>query len=136
MTVTVIYTPETSVYIGQGTYQFTFESIGADAFELWAVDATGARTFITTNDYTTEFNGATPIFDSGAVTITNDLPAGTTSISMERNTPITQLVDFQPYGRFPADVIEFALDKLTMICQELDARKCNIVDQLVGDTGP
>jgi hypothetical protein len=134
MTITTIYTPELNDYVDLGPYDFIFESIGAEAFEVWAVDANLVRTYIPPADYTVIFNGNTPIYDGGSVTLTNAPPDGTVSLSLERNTPITQLVDFYPYGRFGANVIEFALDKLTMICQELDARKCNKVDQNTGDT--
>jgi hypothetical protein len=59
------------------------------------------------------------------VTVTEDPVITFVEISIERNTKITQQVDFQPYGPFPANIVEFALDKLTMIAQELDVRKCN-----------
>ena len=136
MTITAIYTPELYEYreVDWGPYPFLFESIGAEAFEVWAVDVNLVRTYIPPADYTVVFNGETPIYDGGSVTLTKDPPFGTVKLSLERNTPITQLVDFYPYGRFGANVIEFALDKLTMICQELDARKCNKVDQNTGDT--
>ena len=40
-------------------------------------------------------------------------------IKVWRETPITQEVDYNPYDAFPAETHEGALDKLTMICQEL-----------------
>ena len=138
MTITTIYAPEPYAYTGITTYPFGFESIGAEALEVWAVDVDGNRTYIAPSNYTSEFfpsNGA-PIYDTGELTLTSALPAGTVTISIERNTPITQLVDFNPYGRFGANVLEFALDKLTMICHELDVRKCNSVDQIAGNTQP
>ena len=134
MTITTIYSPEINDYVGLGPYSFLFESIGADAFEVWAVGDFDERTYIPPSNYIATFVGSTPIYDGGEVTLTVEPPVGTLSLSFERNTPITQLVDFNPYGRFGANVIEFCLDKLTMICQELDARKCNKVDQLTGDT--
>ena len=135
MTITVIYSPESQNYTGLVTYPIGFESIGAEALEIWAVDASGNRTYLPPSDYTSLFYGDTPIYDGGEFTMTVPPPVGTVSLSIERNTPITQLVDFQPYGRFGANIVEFALDKLTMICQEIDARKCNKVDQLPTATG-
>ena len=40
-------------------------------------------------------------------------------IRIWRTTPITQETDYQAYDAFPAESHEAALDKLTMICQEL-----------------
>jgi microcystin-dependent protein len=42
-------------------------------------------------------------------------------VSLVREVPVTQLVDYQPFDAFPAETHEQALDKLTMIAQEQSA---------------
>jgi hypothetical protein len=60
--------------------------------------------------------------DSGGTVTTTDPVATGTTIVIERNTDITQESDFAPQGAFPVARHETALDKLTLICQELDRR--------------
>jgi len=129
MTVEIIYIPTVRDYIGLDDYVFDYDIVGAIALEVWAVDAADVRTFIAPTDYTLVLNGTAPIYDGGTITLTAEAPVGTVFLSLERNTPITQLVDLQQYGKFSADVVEFMIDKLTMICQEIAASKCDKVDQ-------
>lgn len=132
MTVTNLdYTPETAVYDPEvDEYTFTFEIIGPSAFELWYIDATDGRTRASTDRYLVQFDGPDPIYDGGRVTLTKPAPEGTVTLSFERNTPITQTLDYNRYDAFPMKSIEFTLDKHMMICQELAYRKC---DADVGD---
>lgn len=69
-------------------------------------------------DYTVDGEGE----DAGGAVTTTDPVATGTSIVIERNTDITQETDFAPQGPFPAARHETALDKLTLICQELNRR--------------
>ena len=46
-------------------------------------------------------------------------PADQASIALLREIDIFQLIDYVPYDPFPAETHEFGLDKLTMICQQL-----------------
>ena len=53
-------------------------------------------------------------------TVTFDVPpANGTEVVIYREVPNTQQTDYQEYGPFPAESHETALDKLTMICQQL-----------------
>jgi hypothetical protein len=54
----------------------------------------------------------------GSVTIFLPVPT-TTKISITRNLPETQLVSFTTGDRFPASIMERALDRLTMLVQEV-----------------
>ena len=54
----------------------------------------------------------------GTVTMTVAPAAGTTLV-VSRNAPLTQTVDYQPNDPFPANTHEQALDKLTMITQQI-----------------
>lgn len=57
----------------------------------------------------------------GTVTF-NTGPAAGTTVRLVREVPIDQLVDYRPYDAFPAETHEAALDKLTMICQQLQEK--------------
>ena len=51
-----------------------------------------------------------------------------------REVPLTQEVDYQPYGPFPAETHEDALDKLTMLVQQLQEQLTRVVlEPLPGD---
>ena len=119
------YTPDVLAYTGLGDYDFTYDIIGEEALEVYALNAAGDRTLIAATEYTVVLSGLAPIWDGGTVTVTGTIPADTTQLSLERNTPITQLVDFSAYWSFPSKDVEFSLDKLTMIAQEIEYRKCD-----------
>lgn len=69
-------------------------------------------------DYTVDGEGE----DAGGTVTTTDPVATDSIIVIDRNTDITQETDFAPQGAFPAVRHETALDKLTLICQELNRR--------------
>jgi hypothetical protein len=125
MTVTLQYKPEKFPVDPGQEYTFLFESIGAKAVQVYEMDVNGDLTFITKDDYNVSFSEPGPFFNGGTVTFTTAHLPATTHIYIERVTPITQRMNFLAYGRFPADDVEWALDKITMILQELDARKCS-----------
>lgn len=54
----------------------------------------------------------------GSITMVVDPVSGTT-LTIERVVPITQLVNYITNDDFPAETHETALDRLTMICQQL-----------------
>lgn len=125
MTVNVIYNPEVFAITSYPDFEFTFEVIGAEVVEVFEIDGFANRTYVNPADYSLALGSGVPIYVGGTVTFNRALLGTTTGIVIERNTPITQLIDLENYGRFPPDVIEFGLDKLTMIAQEMDAHKCN-----------
>ena len=112
---------------------FPYESIGPSAIEVWFETLTATagvytRQLVPVQYYTMLLTGAAPIY-AGAILAFNTgyiVPATVTRISLERNTPITQVCDFANYSPFQMDLIEFAADKLTMIIQEIAYRKCSI----------
>ena len=59
--------------------------------------------------------------EGGTITLLTGATVGDI-IRVQRNMPITQEVDYHEGSKFPADVHEGALDKLTMVAQELDLR--------------
>jgi len=57
--------------------------------------------------------------DGGVVTFTlNPPPTGVANLTLSRNVPATQEIDYTPYDDFPADTHERGLDKLTMLVQQ------------------
>lgn len=68
--------------------------------------------------YTVSVTGQAPIYSGGSVTFPS--PPEGISLSVARRTDRTQLVDYIDGRAFPETTHEFALDKLTMICQEID----------------
>lgn len=100
-----------------GPFPVTFRFL--DNSHLQIVQATGlVQNTLTLNvDYTVTGAGASA---GGTVTLTTVLPFGQT-LTINRNVPITQLTDYVQSDSFPAQSHEDALDKLTMIDQQLAA---------------
>ena len=68
------------------------------------------------SDYTVTGAGVT----SGGTVTMGTAPASGETLVIQRNVPLTQLVDYQPNDPFPANTHEQALDKLTMEMQQLN----------------
>jgi hypothetical protein len=125
MTVALAYAPESFAPQSKAkSYKFDMESTGLSSIEVYEIYADDVRLLLPASRYTIEFSGTQPIFDGGNLLITNGPRAGTESIVIERNTIITQLVDFNRVKKFTPDILEFTLDKATMILQEINKRKC------------
>lgn len=69
--------------------------------------------------------------ETGLGTVTTD-PAipNTRQIKIARSVPLTQETEYPVSGAFPAASHETALDKLTMICQDLGRRVADLETQL------
>ena len=63
-------------------------------------------------------------------------PADALRVTITREVPYTQEVDYQPDDDFPAEVHEAALDKLTMIGQQLDTEFDYALKQPTTDANP
>lgn len=139
MSITKQYIPEWQDANEDDEYSFFFESIGAQALEVYEVNGLGVPTFLSPNFYSVEFVGRRPLFDGGNIIITQHQIPDFTALKMVRNTPIYQTVDWKTFARFPSVMVEFALDRLTMILQELNNRLCDndlytpvtVIDQLI-----
>ena len=59
-------------------------------------------------------------FQGGTVVLKIAVPSTVDRIGVFRRTDIDQLVNYRPFGPFPADTTEFTIDKLTMIAQEIE----------------
>ena len=108
---------------------FDYPTIGKIAMEVYEITFEGVRTLVPLDSYTIEFAGNVglrKLEEGGRVKFTKPYLDDTFVVSVERNTPITQLSDFKKHGEFHMDTIEFVMDKITMILQEIAFRKCNI----------
>lgn len=104
-------------YAGAGTTgPFTVPFRFLDAAHLRVIRSVGnVETVLALGaDYTVNGVGAS----SGSVTLLAPLPVGQ-SLTVVRNVPATQEADYVPGDAFPAESHEQALDKLTMITQQL-----------------
>lgn len=125
MTVAAV-TPRIS-YDGDGAntyFTYPFKIIETTDIEVWITDSGGNRNQISSG-FNVDTDNARVVYPypplSGPI-----LPVGS-SIELVRSEPYTQELNLTAEGTFNAEVIELALDKLTMIDQQLNDR----VDELV-----
>jgi hypothetical protein len=74
--------------------------------------------------------------DFGGEVILNTPLIGAMTVTLYRLVPETQQVDYQPYDAFPAETHESALDKLTLICQQLQEQVNRAYKAPVDGSGP
>lgn len=93
--------------------------------------STGVDTVkVITTDYTVTGAG-----NAGGGTVTFvTAPVNARRITIERLVALTQETDYQPDDDFPAEVHEAALDKLTMISQQLNAANLRTLKAPVADS--
>jgi hypothetical protein len=117
-------TTQTAELTNAANYAITFPLAAATHIEaIVTVTATGATTTWTLGSGPSQF-AFTPTTEagritSGTATTTDAVPAGST-IRFRRVTPRTQLFDVVQGSRFSAEALESALDKMTMILQEIE----------------
>lgn len=131
MTISTEYSATKHAYFGQTTFAFSWECLGLQALEVWAetetdTPGTYARELLAPQDYYVTFGGGTPTALGGTVTLTGTIASTVDRISIERNTPITQLADLKNFTPFKMPLLEAMLDKMIMILQELLFKKCGI----------
>ena len=133
---TVATTQISEVWTGDAssvTFPIPFPFLDREHLIVWKEDAGGAQTAMTISTATGEGEPS-----GGSITLTAPVGVGYT-LHVRRNTPKTQETDYVPHDPFPADSHERALDKLTMIVQELLASGSIDIDidhlgDLIGDS--
>lgn len=131
MTVTAQYSAERYNINPSQTYGFNFQHIGAESIAVYEVNSTTdpeTITLVSPSDYDLTLSGTGPTYQSGTVVFTRAHGPDIDQVLIQRETPRTQLVDYQDYDPFPAQTHEFALDKTMMAVQEL-------VGNVVGGSG-
>jgi len=100
-----------------GPFAVPFYFLAASHLEVVYSTAAGVSTTLTlTTDYSVSGAGSS---SGGSITLVTPYASGG-RISIARDVPLTQLTDYVAGDAFPADAHERALDKLTMIAQQLD----------------
>ena len=89
-------------------------------FEFRVEEAEHLRVY--KDDLPVESGYTVRLLGNGGSVVFAAAPAAGSAVAVERNVPTTQEVDLQNNTAFLPEVLEGALDKLTMICQQLQSR--------------
>jgi len=119
---TILTTNSRETKLGNGvTTAFPFSVVFLVDTDLVVtkVSAAGVRTLWTLGLQYTLTGAGENTGGTLSTTPGNTLATGE-SVVIDRQVPSTQLVDFTPNSALPADTLERALDKLTMLAQELE----------------
>jgi len=131
---TVSTTTSKVSYSGNGSttaFSVGFYFLATSDLKVTLRSAAGVETVKTLGtDYSVTGAGVT---SGGTVTMTT-APATGTTLVVSRNAPLTQTVDYQPNDPFPANTHEQALDKLTMITQQMQEQLDRSVKTAISDT--
>ena len=122
-------------YNGNGVtteFSFPYRFLANGDLVVLSVSAAGVETTKTlTTDYTITGAGD----DAGGSVTMLVAPASGTRLIIYRNTAITQETDYISGDPFPAETHEQALDRLTMIAQEIGSDADRSIKVPVGDLG-
>ena len=121
MTVETLH--NTSYFTSNGVikvFQFTFATLDEGHIEVYVNDV------LQISGFTVLVNPDQDTAPGGTVTFDDFIPSGST-ISIIRNVPVTQEVDYAPFDAFPAETHEDALDKITMVLQQIGNFIVNVI---------
>ena len=105
----------------QTEFSFTFPIFQSSDIYVVLTDPDGNETILTENtDYTV--TAATNGFENGGKITTVSTYASGYTITIVREVPLTQETDFRNKDVLPAETLEDALDKLTMMVQQLEEK--------------
>jgi len=107
----------------QVNFVFAFKTLEPEHIQVYLDDNTVPEDPST---YTVVLDGdvlvnADTIGDTGGIVTMNDAP-GPGTISIIRNTPMSQETDYTAFDPFPSETHETALDKAMMVAQELSEK--------------
>jgi hypothetical protein len=88
-------------------------------YDFLVLDATHMEVYVNDEVVAAGFTVNSVGTPAGGTVTFSTAPLVTLSVVLRRVIPLTQLTDYTPYGPFPADTHEAALDLLTMACQQL-----------------
>lgn len=136
MTVTTTsYAPVVTTINADLEYPFAFPYSEDISIEVFEILNTGQRVRVDAQDFT--LSTSTPFREptkQGGV-IAFNRPHGSTveEVSVERNTLIVQNADLPVVDALNTRMVEYTLDRLTLILQELASRKCATVTGVTVD---
>ena len=125
------YAPYESSDLTTDVHSFGFPFASPDALEVYEIvrlsDGELYQYLLPPQDYSLTWNSPvrTPTLSGGTVTWNRGYYRQTEQVRILRNTLIDQTVDMPNFDAFDGRMVEYALDKATMICEEIAARKCN-----------
>jgi hypothetical protein len=110
-------------------YRFPWRWVGQDSVEVYEVYIDGFRRLVPIQDYslTTDTAPRKPIKEAGLVKFSRPHRNDVIGVRIERNTLIVSNLDTPTFRPISIQMVEFALDKLTLIMQEMNERKCSSV---------
>ena len=118
---TVTNTNNKVIYTGDGAttvFAYTFKIFeDADLDVIQTVISTGVETTLVLNSDYTVSGAGNP--SGGNVTVSSTTPTALENLTIVRTLDITQETDYVENDPFPAESHEEALDRLTMICQQI-----------------
>lgn len=134
---TVNSTISSAVYVGDGvsvTFPVPFYFLADSHLSVTSVntDTQAATTLVLDTDYSVAGAG---VQSGGSITLLTAAPASNIRILIFREVPVDQQVDYTPNDKFPAEVTEQALDKITMILQEISSRENSSIRYPVSEYG-
>ncbi len=117
MSVTDIYSKTEYVSKGENSFVIDFEFLGNEFITVFITPKNSDKKIekVYGKDFSVENN---------QVVFPESIPAGSI-VSIQRLTDITNETEFFNNTKLPANTLNYAFDKLTMICQELDLRLDN-----------
>ena len=104
------------VYTGNGSnklFDYTFDILSTSHLHIYKTGLDGIASEVTT-DYTIDTTTQKVTYPVIADALTSDY-----QLTLIREVPLEQLTDYNRYGPFDAETVETALDKITMIAQQL-----------------
>jgi hypothetical protein len=118
MTVSTLNSTTSSTANGTNrVFNFDFALLEADHLYVYTIDTATSGIAVITTDYVLDEGWGD---NGGSVTFNVDeQPADGITVFIQRTIPVTQETDYIPGDPFPADSHEDALDKLTMLTQQI-----------------
>jgi len=108
----------------QTAFSFSFKIFVTTDLDVVVTDANGIETpLVLTTEYTVAATN-NDFSDGGTVTVlTGSIPQSGETITIIRDLPITQTFEYTEGGKFPVSDHQDAIDKATLIAQELDEQR-------------
>ena len=114
-------TRKTAIYSGNGSttaFAFAFKVFSSSELLVTKATSAGVESTISANDYTVALNADQDSSPGGSITLDTALPSGETMV-ITSEVDYLQSVDLTNQGGFYPSVINDALDRLTILTQQL-----------------
>lgn len=133
----------TSKTIGAGNgattnWPFVWKVLSASDLEVTYTDASGVETLLTTADYAVSLNPNQNTSPGGSIVypLAGSAIVTGTKLTVRRVLQLTQLTDLKNQGGYYPEVVEIALDRRTMVEQQINELLGRALVAPVSDTAP